>query len=209
MENGDCCRIDDSHHGEHAHDRSLVIGRHVHRHRHAAVLHAHTHLPDIHHRHDHDWTPESADADYDERVMSGSSRFAALLIVCVAFLVAAAHLGMGDHSTHLTDTSSHPVMTVTATMTGAAAMPSASEHGADLIVTTSGDRYASGGMTLAMACQFMALAVIVGFGVRRLLAAARSAHVLTVFRTPVVVSQYQVARPKEPPGLTMLCVARC
>lgn len=52
----------------------------------------------------------------------------------------------------------------------------------------------------------MALAVIVGFGVRRLLAAERSAHVLTVFSAPVVVSRHQAARPKEPPGLTMLCV---
>ena len=143
--------------------------------------------------------------------MSGSSRFVAFLIVCVAFVIAAAHLGMGDHSTHLTDTSSHPVMMITATMPDGATMPpaSASEAPIDPIVLTSGDRHTSGGMTMAMACQFMALAVIVGCGVRRLLAAARSAHVLTVFSAPVVVSQHQVARPKEPPGLTMLCVARC
>ena len=142
--------------------------------------------------------------------MSRSSRFAAFLIVCVAFLVAAAHLGIGDHSTHLTDTSSHPMaMTVTATVPDGATMPSASEHSTESIVVTSGDRHASGGMTMAMACQFMALAVIVGFGLRRLFAAARSAHVLTVFGTPIVVSQHQVTRPKEPPGLTMLCVARC
>ncbi len=141
--------------------------------------------------------------------MSVSSRFAAFLIVCVAFVIAAAHLGMGDHSTHLTDTSSHPVMMITATMPDGATMPSASEAPIDPIVATSGDRHTSGGMAMAMACQFIALAVIVGFGVRRLLAAARSAHVLTVFSAPIVVSQHQVARPKEPPGLTMLCVARC
>ena len=76
--------------------------------------------------------------------MFGSSRFAAFLIVFVAFLVAAAHLGMGDHSTHLTDISSHPGMMIAATMPGVATMPSASEHPIDPIdpiVITSGDRH--------------------------------------------------------------------
>ena len=141
--------------------------------------------------------------------MSGSSRFVAFLVVCVAFLIAAAHLGIGDHSTHLTDTSGHPAMMIMDTMPDGATMPAASEHSTEPIVNASGDRHASGGMTMAMACQFMALAVIVGFGLRRLFAAARSAHVLTVFGTPIVVSQYRVTRPKEPPGLTMLCVSRC
>ena len=100
-------------------------------------------------------------------------------------------------------------MMITATMADGVTMPPASELPIESIVLTSGDRHPSGGMTMATACQFMALAVIVGFGVRRLLSAARSAHVLTVFSAPIVVSRDQVARPKEPPGLTMLCVARC
>jgi hypothetical protein len=157
--------------------------------------------------------------------MSRLSRFAAFVTICLAVIVAAEHLGMGAHSMSMLEAES-PAMSVRGDGTIDGPPTVATEVG-ELHRASSGTMHltvmsspgiasvarAPGGhdhgTLVVMACVFMALVVLVGPGLRRLGARRSLARVLLDLVMVVTGWLRAVIRPGRPPGLTMLCVARC
>ena len=137
--------------------------------------------------------------------------FASLMMLVAAFLALASHVGMFDHSTHLMSASAmsaaHAIgsgepATVTQAMTHDPAMDTSSEPASP--------HRKSSDASMAMICQLLALVTIVGVGLRRLLFTKRQwAPHRPVGDHSRPTRSGRGLRPARPPGLTLLCVARC
>lgn len=126
------------------------------------------------------------------------------------FVVMAVHVGIGDHSDHLMS----PGVSAVAAMNIRSTMLDVDAHqthpmavaGDSAVSGPANDGQETGGGGMATICQLLVVATIVGIFVRVMIACRWSPGVIrqraTAFLRPTVSKL-------RPPGLTVLCVARC
>lgn len=136
------------------------------------------------------------------------SSFPVTVMLLLAFVITASHLGTIDHSSMDTMTTLKAAVAVTAS-----AMPHAMTiPGADHPMPAHNPRPApvhGSGMSMLMMCDLMVLVTAFGLVLMRVVASWRARCIATVRGHLSAKFVLPVLRAERPPGLSMLCVVRC
>ena len=134
--------------------------------------------------------------------------FASFVMLLAAFIALASHVGMFDHSSHLMASASE----ITASESMRSGSSDAMQHSVPMSEpsTPTGPHRTPADSTMSMVCQLFALLAVVGVALRRLVFTTRHRKARRSDSKPSTLAVARLSLlPARPPGLTMLCVARC
>ena len=140
--------------------------------------------------------------------MSRLSSFTVTVVVLLAFVLMASHLGMIDHSSM--DTTAAPAVTASVAGSGtshATSIPAA-DHSMPAHNPTPAPVHGSG-MSMIMICDLMVLVTAFGCVLLRIVASSRAHWIATIRGHLSAMFVPPALRAERPPGLSMLCVVRC